>query len=179
MMTASGRGNKTATARRAQPSGGLAVQAARPHPPTCPRARVALADVLARPHSIEFGRYLIASVIALALDYTLLAVLVHVTTWPQALSAAVSYVTGAIVHYATCRRFVFARGWLHARQHAEFAVFLASGGVGFALTVAIIVLGGQIGFDVMASKTAAVGASFCANYLARRLFVFRRGPAER
>ncbi|MCL4745316.1 MAG: GtrA family protein [Burkholderiaceae bacterium] len=120
-----------------------------------------------------FARYFLASAAALGVDYSVLLGLVAATELPSHLCAAFAYLSGAIVHYALARRYVFPPGWLHRRRLAEFTGFLISGLVGLSLTVGIVYLGSQLLQPVLVSKTIAVALSFLSNYAARRYLVFR------
>jgi putative flippase GtrA len=121
------------------------------------------------------GRYFVASALALAIDYGtywLLLVLHPGLSRPAAASAA--YLIGAVVHYFISRRFVFAPGWLHARHWREFALFLATGLAGAAVTALVVALVGMVpGSGIHWPKIAAVVVSFFAVYLARKYLVFR------
>jgi putative flippase GtrA len=117
-------------------------------------------------------RYLLASAVALGVDYAVLLSLVQATEIPQHVSAAAAYGLGAVVHYGLSRRFVFPAGWLHRRRVAEFSGFLASGLIGLSITVAVVYVGAQLQLAVVLSKSIAVAGSFFANYIVRRWLVF-------
>ncbi len=121
----------------------------------------------------QFRRYLLVSAIALGFDYASLFALVAagVRQWT---GAALAYCGGALVHYLLSRRFVFARGWLHARPVGEFGAFAASGVLGLAITACVVFLVTEVaGMTLALGKTLAVGASFFSVYLVRRALVFR------
>jgi putative flippase GtrA len=122
-----------------------------------------------------FGRYFAASVAALAVDYgAYWGLLVVLPGLSRPAAASVAYLVGAVVHYFMSRRFVFAPGWLHARQWREFAFFLATGAAGAAVTAAVVALVGMIpGSGIHWPKIAAIVVSFFAVYLARKYLVFR------
>jgi len=127
--------------------------------------------------SRQFWRYFLVSAIALGFDYASLFALVAagVREWT---GAALAYCGGAVVHYVLSRRFVFARGWLHARPVGEFGAFAASGALGLAITAGVVYLATEVaGMALAVGKTLAVGASFFSVYLMRRAFVFR--PSHR
>lgn len=120
-------------------------------------------------------RYLVASAVALSCDSLTLLSLVHAGILSAGLAGAVSYGLGIGVHYVLSRKFVFEPGWLHHRELAELAGFVASGLAGMALTVAILQVGSELhDLPVMLSKALAVGGSFVLTYLLRRRLVFKR-----
>ena len=91
------------------------------------------------------GRYFAASAFAFAIDYgTYWLVLVLHPGLSRPASASAAYLIGAVVHYFISRRFVFAPGWLHARHWREFALFLATGLAGAAVTALVVALVGLV-----------------------------------
>jgi len=120
-------------------------------------------------------RYFLASVVALAVDYSLYLLLLRlVGGLSPALAAAPAYVAGAVVHYFMSRRFVFPAGWLHRHQLREFALFLLSGLFGAVLTSGVVWLVSQVpGAGIHLPKIAAIAVSFAATYAVRKYLVFR------
>jgi len=118
-------------------------------------------------------RYLAASVVALAVDFSLFLAL-RATGTPIALLSALSYSAGILVHWLISSRLVFASelrdvGIDRARQQA---LFLLSAFAGLLITVAIVSLAVQFGIDARLAKLVAVAASFQATYLLRAKIVF-------
>jgi len=118
-------------------------------------------------------RYLAASVVALGVDFSLFLAL-QVTGMPIALLSALSYGAGIVVHWLISSRLVFAGelrdvGIDRARQQA---LFLLSAFAGLLITVAIVSLAVQFGFDARLAKLVAIAASFQATYLLRSKIVF-------
>ncbi|WP_157082088.1 GtrA family protein [Sphingomonas pruni] len=118
-------------------------------------------------------RYLAASVLALAVDFSLFLAL-RATGMPIALLSALSYSAGILVHWLISSRLVFAGelrdiGIDRARQQA---LFLLSAFAGLLITVAIVSLAVQFGIDARLAKLVAVAASFQATYLLRAKIVF-------
>lgn len=123
--------------------------------------------------SRQFWRYFVVSAVSLGVDYASLFALVAagLREWT---GAALAYCGGAVVHYVLSRRFVFSRGWLHARPVGEFGAFAASGLLGLAITAGVVFLASEVAdLPLAIGKTFAVGASFFSVYLVRRAFVFR------
>lgn len=121
-----------------------------------------------------FGRYLGASVVALAVDVVVLAACAGATSLPAGVSAGIGYGAGALVHYGLSRRYVFAAGWLDPLRWAEFAAFVATGLCGLAATVGVVrILSDEFAVALPISKAVAVAVSFVLVYLLRKALVFR------
>src|SRR6185312_4918547 len=73
----------------------------------------------------EGGRYLVASLLALAVDYGLLVVLTELCRLHYLVSSAISYSAGAVVHYGLCIWMVFRVRRLSDRR-MEFISFFAT-----------------------------------------------------
>lgn len=121
-----------------------------------------------------FVRYLSVSLVALALDYSLLVVLVSTTAMHSAVAAAAAYGAGALLHYALSRRLVFPKGWLNRIPVSEFMAFVATGLAGMLITAAIVhAVRDVAAMPLELAKAAAVAVSFFATYLMRKKAVFR------
>jgi putative flippase GtrA len=125
-------------------------------------------------------RYFIASLVALAVDYSLYLVLLRLAGGlSPAVAAAPAYLAGAVVHYFVSRRFVFPEGWLYRHQLGEFALFILSGLFGAALTSGVVWAVSAIpGAGIHWPKIAAIVVSFAVTYAVRKYLVFRT-PARR
>jgi putative flippase GtrA len=122
----------------------------------------------------EGGRYLLASVIALGVDYVLLVALTELAGLHYLVSSAISYSLGALVHYRLCVWLVFRVRRLTDRR-AEFAAFFATGLLGLAVTQAALWLCvSGLGLSYLLGKVAATGASFTVGYVIRKLWLFTR-----
>jgi putative flippase GtrA len=119
-------------------------------------------------------RYFLASLLALAIDYSLYLVLLRMGGGlSPAQAAAPAYVAGAVVHYFVSRRFVFPEGWLHRHRLGEFALFILSGLFGAALTSAVVWAVSRVpGAGIHWPKIAAIAVSFAATYAVRKYLVF-------
>jgi putative flippase GtrA len=124
-------------------------------------------------------RYFIASLVALAVDYSIYLLLLGTAAGlSRAQAAAPAYIAGAVVHYFASRRFVFPEGWLHRRQWGEFALFILSGLFGAALTSGIVWAVSAIpGAGIHWPKITAIAVTFAATYAVRKYLVFR-SPAR-
>lgn len=119
-------------------------------------------------------RYLVASVVALAVDMGSFLALLALAAPPAPASAA-AYMAGIVTHWLISSRAVFSdtvavRGAERTRQKA---LFLGSAIVGLALTTAIVGLGNLAGIDPRLAKLFAIGVSFGATWLLRSRVVFR------
>ncbi len=103
-------------------------------------------------------RYGIASASGTIIDLTAFALLVAGGI-DIGLAAACGYLLGTARHWQIFR---------HTRQKG---LFVASGGLGVALTTCIVTLSVESGFDAAPSKIAAMCASFASVWLVRLLFV--------
>ena len=122
----------------------------------------------------QFSRYVIASGIALCLDYGSYWLLATITDLALPVAAAIGYGIGLMAAYFFIAERVFKDGWLKNRKHFEIALFIASGGLGIIVTYASVSLYTEtISSNLHSSKLAAVGVSFLIVYLFRRYVVFR------
>ncbi|MEI6839154.1 MAG: GtrA family protein [Alcaligenaceae bacterium] len=124
---------------------------------------------------VEFLRYLLASGIALGVDYgiyRLAAQQGHIDL-PQA--AVVGYLSGLIVAYFLIGERVFTEGWLKHRKIFEALLFVSSGILGLIMTylvvTAFVFLFGPM---LNEAKLVAVIFSFLGVYLFRKFVVFKK-----
>ena len=125
-------------------------------------------------------RYFLASLVALAVDYSIYLVLLRFTGGlSPAQAAAPAYIAGAVVHYFVSRRFVFPNGWLHRHQLREFALFILSGLFGAALTSGVVwSMAGIPRIGIHWPKITAIAVSFAATYAVRKYLVFRSAKSQ-
>lgn len=123
--------------------------------------------------SLVPGRYLAASVVALAFDMGSFLVLLAAGL-PPAPASALSYSLGIVVHWFISSRAVFVAGVAERgpERTRQKALFVASALVGLALTAAVVGIGSALGLDPRLAKLAAVGISFAATWLLRARVVF-------
>lgn len=123
---------------------------------------------------VRLVRYALASVGALAVDIGSFLALLALAV-PAVVAAGAGYSLGIAAHWLLSSRAVFsdsvaARGRGRTRQKA---LFVASAGIGLALTSAIVGLGDLSGLDPRFAKMAAIAVSFSVTWLLRSKVVFR------
>jgi len=127
--------------------------------------------------STVFSRYLLTSVIALAVDMGAFLQLLATGTRP-ALSSAISYSIGILTHWIISTRAVFgkrvaARG---PHRHIQLVQFVVSALVGLALTTGIVAAGLFVSLDPRIAKVIAIGVSFLVTWHLRNRYVFKTRP---
>ena len=115
--------------------------------------------------------YLLASVVALACDVAVLAMLVRLHA-DNVSAAAVGYCAGLAVHYLLATRFVFHHRRYRDVRLVETGLYAVTGVVGLVLSAAIVWLGDVAGMGLPVSKAIAVVASFVTIYVLRRWLLF-------
>jgi putative flippase GtrA len=116
--------------------------------------------------------YVGASAAALAVDLTLLALLVSGFGVPYLAAAFISFSAGTVVVYWLSIRHVFDYRRLEDWR-GEFAVFAALGLVGLVVNLtAMYSLVDGLGLHYLVAKVGAAGFTFIANFLLRRWMLF-------
>ena len=119
----------------------------------------------------ELLGYGLVSVVALAVDMSLLATLVGLR-WHYLIASAVSFVSGAIVAYLGSISLVFRSRRLQS-PGVEFACFAALGGIGLLVNAGALFLAvSKVGLNLFASKLLAAGCTFASNFALRRQLLF-------
>lgn len=127
----------------------------------------------------QFVRYVIASAIALCVDYGSYWVIAATTDLALPTAAAIGYSVGLIVAYFLIAKRVFRGGWLRNKQRLEILLFALSGGLGIFVTYAVVAIYLLLlGEDVHSSKITAVVFSFVIVYFFRKMIVFRKSKKE-
>lgn len=125
----------------------------------------------AREAGLEFARYFSASLVALALDATVLqvaAIVVH-----YLLAATLGFIVGATTVYFLATRWVFSRRKLAERPRTEFSAFVSIGLVGLAFNDLVIFFAvDSAGASLLGGKLFAAGFSFVLIYTLRKLALF-------
>jgi putative flippase GtrA len=122
----------------------------------------------------ESARYLVASVVALAVDVAVYTLLVQAAVVPSGAGAA-GYLVGLLVHYRLSAGWVFRGG--DRRVVPTLAKFAVSGLIGLLTTAAIIAALTMSGLaGALVAKAIAVVVSFVAVFLIRRIYVFAARP---
>jgi putative flippase GtrA len=122
--------------------------------------------------AVEVFGYGWVSATALAIDASLLKVLVTLGGWNYLIASTVSFIVGAYVVYALSVRFVFRFRQIRNRAW-EFGSFIALGIVGllvnaFVLSLAISVMG----WGLITAKLGAALCTFATNFILRRGLLF-------
>jgi putative flippase GtrA len=122
--------------------------------------------------ALEIIRYGMISVVALAVDMALLAMLTQVFQVHYLIAATCSFLAGGIVAYLLSIRFVFRYHRVQVRMF-EAAAFVALGGAGLLVnTVVMALVVGGAGARVLTGKLAAAGVTFGVNFLLRKFVLF-------
>ena len=122
--------------------------------------------------AMQLPRALVVSVLAAALDFGLLVLLVECGHWPKLAAATVSYLLGGVVQYILCSCWVFSIN--PGNTVIGFTTFTLLSLVGLGITNGVISLGGHWHIDYRLAKVAALGLAFCWNFTSRRYLIFRR-----
>jgi putative flippase GtrA len=122
--------------------------------------------------SMEVVRYGLISVVALAVDMALLALLTQIFLVHYLVAATCSFLAGGVVAYLLSVRFVFRYHRLQVR-FMEGVAFVALGVAGLGVNTAVMaVLVGGCGLKVLSGKAVAACATFGVNFLLRKLTLF-------
>jgi putative flippase GtrA len=117
---------------------------------------------------------MLASALAFALDFAVLVCLTEFARLNYLVAAACGFTVGLAVTYLLSVAFVFRERRLRSRG-LQFAVFVAIGLAGLALTEVLMALVvGRAGVNYAIAKLLVAGASFTFNFAARRLILFTR-----
>ena len=121
----------------------------------------------------EFTRYFVAGCLAFGSDFL---VLVALTEWGGVnylLSNVFGFGVGLVISYLLCIRWVFAVRRLKVPTR-EFGIFALLALVGLGLNEAVMFLvveGGEVHYTL--AKVAATGVVFVANFVMKKLVLFR------
>lgn len=135
------------------------------------RARKLLVDKTDRT-IIQFIRYGMVAVVALAFDFGAYALLVRMLDFHPVLAATIGFTLGLGVNYLLSILWVFKERTRSKR--VEVMTFLVVGLVGLGLTDLIIwVLAIELHWDELIAKLAATGIVFFWNFGARKILLFK------
>lgn len=133
-----------------------------------------LSAMLWRLANAQFLRYLVASLLALALDLSLFSLGLRVFSWPWWLSATTGFAGGAVLAYLCSITWVFRERRLERRGTVEFTSFVAIGVAGLALTQATLFVGIEVLHHVPEHVRLWASVATCLfNYLLRSILLFR------
>lgn len=124
----------------------------------------------------EASAYVIASAIAFAIDFSLLAALVSLLGVPYLVAAALSFIVGTLfVYWASIRHVFEYRRVEDARR--ELAIFVAIGVLGLLVNLGVLAIAvGTFGLHYLVGKCVAAGATFTLNFALRRWVLFTAWP---
>jgi putative flippase GtrA len=121
-----------------------------------------------------FVKYLLASSIALMVDYGCYWILCYYRVFAFPLNSAIGYGAGLVVAYFLVANKIFNNGWLKEYKKYEALLFILSGALGLVITYSVVFLCNQIfGENIHYSKMASIIASFFSVYFFRKHIVFR------
>jgi putative flippase GtrA len=120
--------------------------------------------------------YAVASAVALAVDMSLLWMLVRFAGYGYMTAGAIAFLAGAGVAYALSVRIAFKQHRLEERRK-EFAGFVAIGIMGLGINSGAIFLGVTVlGLHYLMAKCIAASLTFSCNFALRRQLLFTRRP---
>ncbi|MBX5460027.1 MAG: GtrA family protein [Steroidobacteraceae bacterium] len=120
----------------------------------------------------ELWGYGAASVVALATDMGLLALLVSAASVHYLAAATISFLTGGAVLYVLSVTLVFRFRRMENRT-LEASVFLALGAVGLVVNASVMHVAVEVGhLHYMFAKLIAAAGTFGTNFVLRRHFLF-------
>lgn len=124
---------------------------------------------------VQFIRYGMVAVVALAFDFGTYALLVRVADTHPVVAATIGFTLGLFVNYLLSILWVFNQ---RARSRRfEMAAFLAIGLIGLGLTDLFIwLMAIEWHFDELLSKLVATGIVFFWNFGARKVLLFKVKP---
>lgn len=131
------------------------------------------ARIMQRPKVGEFAGYLLASIVALVVDTSLLLLLAR---WMHYLLAAtIAFLCGMLVCYGLTVRYVFAaRRYRHSIVRETILFFLV-GLAGLMVNDAIILVAvARFSAPLIVAKILAAAGSFLFNFGGRKLLLFRQ-----
>ena len=127
---------------------------------------------------IQFVRYGLVSVIALAVDFGGMVLLVELISIHYLVAATVSFISGLAVNYLLSRAWVFTERKYESRVK-EFIIFTSIGIVGLLLNNSIMWLAVEkIGIYYIFSKIIATILVFFWNFGLRKMLVFKEVKTE-
>ena len=127
---------------------------------------------------IQFVRYGLVSVIALAVDFGGMVLLVELLSTHYLVAATVSFISGLAVNYLLSRAWVFTERKYESRVK-EFIIFTSIGIVGLLLNNSIMWLAVErIGIYYIFSKIIATILVFFWNFGLRKMLVFKEVKTE-
>ncbi len=132
-------------------------------------------NTLARQPGFRFREvlhYTAVSVVALALDTSLLYLWVAQWHWDETASTVAAYFAGLVAHYLLSVRFVFAFRRLASQRRRELMIYLVTGIAGAVFSGVVVHVGVSSGLSLLVSKALAVAGSFILVFAIRKVALF-------
>lgn len=125
---------------------------------------------------IQFIRYVIVGIVATAVDFGILTLLVEAAQLHYLAANACGFTAGLVTNYLLSVWWVFSSRLASSRM-AEFLIFSAVGAVGLGISEGCMYLGVDIfGLDYRVAKVMSVVCTLVWNFTARKVLLFREGP---
>ena len=123
--------------------------------------------------ALEFGRYFVVSLIALAVDVLVLMAMSRFVHYLWA--ASLGFVLGAITSYWLAIRWAFTHRRLAAYPRTEFLAYSLVGILSLGINNLVIFVAVEyFALALLASKAIAAGATFTFNFGVRKFVLFRK-----
>lgn len=121
---------------------------------------------------LQVPRALVASVLALIVDFAILEFCVRVLSMPAIPAAIIGYLVGGVLQYVLCSLWVFSTSL--KSDAMGFVAFTILSLVGLGITwIVMLVAHDWMGLPVEVAKGGAVGLAFAWNFLSRKYLLFR------
>jgi putative flippase GtrA len=121
---------------------------------------------------LQVPRALVASVLALIVDFAILEFCVRVVGMPAVPAAIIGYLAGGILQYVLCSIWVFSTSL--KSDALGFVAFTILSLVGLGITWVVMAIAHDwAGLPVEVAKGGAVGLAFAWNFLSRKYLLFR------
>jgi putative flippase GtrA len=122
--------------------------------------------------ALQMPRALLASLLALALDFCVLEICLRVLSMPAVPAAIAGYLAGGVLQYVLCSVWVFSTSLKN--DTAGFGAFMVLSLVGLGITWVVIEMAHRwAGFPIELAKFTAVSLAFTWNFLSRKFLLFR------
>ncbi|MDR0984645.1 MAG: GtrA family protein [Ruminococcus sp.] len=123
----------------------------------------------------EFLKYCVVGGIAFLADALTLFAFVHFTKLHYLVAAVFGFVAGLLVNFILAKLFVFNKVEARVKPFAEFLSYGIIGVIGLGLTeIFLYIFTDKLGLWVMFSKCITAGIVLVWNYLARKIFLYRK-----
>lgn len=120
-------------------------------------------------------KYFIVAVIALAIDTSVLLILVKGTNLSAELAVAVAFFVGACVSYLLSIKYVFKERRFKEKTATEILIFILIGiGSLFLTEVIIHVLYTMVHQSLAVAKIVSAAGTFFSNFIMRKIFLFTK-----